>query len=865
MTVSTTMTPEIRLSRSVGGFSNTNLAPWFLTFDELVANLCKPMVGPKDGSYFVRGPTNGTAKRADEHITEANAVIIDGDKRMDPETGTIESGAPHPLLVHEVLRDEDITHCIYTSHSHGGDKGNRWRLVIPAQLGSDHRALLACVDHVLGILHRAGVFVAPAKENYSWSQPWYLPRVRDTGAEFLTYSHDGGEVLDVASIMAQWQKEAPRQPDLAPDTQRPKSAEGLIGHYVAEHGTPEKMAKRLEEAGYLLASAHTLNDAPCYRYLHPRSQTGQPGVLLYRARNGVWRVCSHHGDYDPLAEIDKKTGRPLAHDVFDLCRIFEHGKDLIKALKAIDPRPVIRVYGGSLRTNTNQAIRALGKQEPPVVFQRGSLLTRVAHLPEAAEVLGMTIPKGTATLVTLNPVDMRIRLADAAHFERSVKERGQVMWVDSDPPPPLAQAVLVATGEWDRIPLLVAVTESPIIRPDGCLCDQAGYDPTTRLYYEGGAPTLRLPERPDRHDAIRAAQFLLEPFSEFPFLDRQQDEAVVLAMLLTLVQRATLPLAPLFGISATAPGSGKGLLVEVCNMIARGRDAAIMPPPGGMDGEAETRKRITALLLQGVSSVLLDNWTSAIGGDSMNALLTSASWSDRILGQSQTVTLPARVTWIATGNNLTVRGDMVRRTLLAVINPQCERPEQREFTVKNLPEGVLRKRGDYLSALYTILRAYRLAGEPEKDGPTLGRFEAWSRAVAAPIRWLGWPDPTKSQDRLRADDPETLKLAALLAAWHRVFGSDNVTVADLIEAATHPDRVYGTPPRLVERKEDQVALREALEDAAGDRPGQVNRRKLGWYLRHFHGRVCDGKALFVDNSRRDVLRYRVGLAWAAVE
>lgn len=354
-------------------------------------------------------------------------------------------------------------------------------------------------------------------------------------------------------------------------------------------------------------------------------------------------------------------------------------------------------------------------------------------------------------------------------------------------------------------------------------------------------------------------------FAEFPFADRRQDEAVTLALLLTLIQRATLPLAPLFGVSATAPGSGKGLLVEVCNLIARGRDGAIMPPTTGLDGENETRKRITAILLRGVSSVLLDNWTGAIGGDSMNALLTSASWSDRVLGQSQTVTLPSRVTWAATGNNLTVRGDMVRRTLLAVIHPQCERPEQREFTIKNLTDLVLRQRGDYLGALFTILRAYRLAGDPEKDGPTLGRFEAWSRAVCAPIRWLGWPDPVKSQERLRADDPETAKLAALLRAWHQVFGGENVTVASLIEAATHPDRIYGTPPRMVETKEDQAALREALEDAAGDRPGQINRRRLGWYLRHFHGRVCDGLAFFVDNSRQNALRYRVGQAFGAAD
>ncbi len=739
-------------------------------------------------------------------------------------------------------------------------------MVIPAPLGSDHRALLACVDHVLGILHRAGVFVAPAKENYSWSQPWYLPRVRDTGAEFLTFAHDGGETLDVASIMAAWHKEAPRQPDVAPDTQRPKSAEGLIGHFVAEHGTPGQIAARLEGAGYSLASAHHLNGAPCYRYLHPRSQTRQPGVLLFKSRAGVWRVCSHHGDYDPLAAIDKQTGKVLAHDAFDVYRIFEHGGDLAKALKAIDPRPTIKVFGGSLEANVRQAIRALGEQRPPAVFQRGTLLSRVAHVRHNENpVHGVKVPLGTAHLVTLCPNDIRLRLARAAMWARSIKENGEALWVDTDPPLAVAHGVLAAVGEWGKIPSLLGVTEAPILRQDGSLLDRPGYDPETMLYYGGHAPALTVPSQPSRNEAIAAANYVLDVFSEFPFIDRRLDESVVLALLLTLVKRPVLDLAPLVGISATTPASGKGLLAEVCNLIVRGKDAALMPPTSGMDGENETRKRITSLLLQGFSAVTLDNWTSALGGDSLNTMLTSASWSDRVLGQSQAVTLPSRVTWTATGNNLAVRGDMVRRTLLAVINPACERPEQREFKRSNLTDYVLSNRAKLLSAVYTILRAYLQAGEPEREGPTLGRFENWSRAVAAPIRWLGWPDPIKTQDRLRADDPETLKLAALLSSWHRIFGGENVTVSSLIEAATHPERIYGTPPRVVQSREDQAALREALEDAAGDRPGMINRRKLGWYLRHFNGRVCNGLAFFVDNSRRDSLRFRVGQAYAPAD
>ena len=254
--------------------------------------------------------------------------------------------------------------------------------------------------------------------------------------------------------------------------------------------------------------------------------------------------------------------------------------------------------------------------------------------------------------------------------------------------------------------------------------------------------------------AQRAAAFLLEPFLEFPFVESRLDQAVLLAYLLTLTLRPQLPTAPLFCVSATTPGTGKGLLVEACNLLVRGRDAALMPAIQGANAEEETRKRITALLLQGVSSINLDNWTRPIGGEAMNALLTAGDWSDRVLGRSETVSLPARLTLAATGNNLSVRDDMTRRSLLIQLDAGVERPELRSFQEPNLTGMVIRRRSELLAALFTILKGYRQAGKPGMIERLLGRFEPWSMTVAAPLRWLGYPDPTDSQARLREADPE---------------------------------------------------------------------------------------------------------------
>jgi hypothetical protein len=61
------------------------------------------------------------------------------------------------------------------------------------------------------------------------------------------------------------------------------------------------------------------------------------------------------------------------------------------------------------------------------------------------------------------------------------------------------------------------------------------------------------------------------------------------------------------------------------------------------------------------------------------AVLTSAIYSDRVLGVSQKVSVPTASTWLLTGNSLEFVGDLTSRVLLSVLDPECEHPEARPF------------------------------------------------------------------------------------------------------------------------------------------------------------------------------------------
>jgi hypothetical protein len=531
---------------------------------------------------------------------------------------------------------------------------------------------------------------------------------------------------------------------------------------------------------------------------------------------------------------------------------FAHGQNTTYRFKPPNTcnKPEIHILGGSLSKNLDTTIEAVANVNPPTVYQRGQTLCRVAHLDEDAEIQGCSIPIGTANITRITKNRLTVEIAQAANWKRPGKTPGE--WEPSDPCPKVCGALLDSVGLWLGIPCLLGISEPPILKQDGSLISQAGYDETTRLYVEGRVPDIVLPSRPDLNTAQNAAKLLLAPFEEFPFVDAELDQSVLLAYLFTLAMRPQINTAPLFCVSATTPGTGKGLLIEIANLIVRGRDVSTMPPVQGSAGEEETRKRITALLSQGVASINLDNWTKPIGGESLNALLTATEWTDRILGRSESVTLPNRITLAATGNNLSVFGDMTRRSLLIQLDANVERPELREFKEKDLPGRVLKDRKNLLTALYTIMSAFQQAGSPGRDENMLGRFEAWSSAVCAPIRWLGYPDPLSSQERLRDEDPESDRLQVVLSNWWAVFGDSWTTASGLISLS---ENTFG-PNKDTHR----ANLIEALSEICTDGRGNMNQKTLGWFLRRFTGRVLNGYKLEKkprDSKSKHAHQYRV--------
>jgi hypothetical protein len=489
--------------------------------------------------------------------------------------------------------------------------------------------------------------------------------------------------------------------------------------------------------------------------------------------------------------------------------------------------PVIRVVAGRLHITTTEAESALIASGLPI-YQRGDGLVQPIIREVAASHGRMTLAAGLGEMNVYSMVDVMCATAEYERYDARSKD-----WIRINPPAQIAQTLLSRQGKW-HFPVIAGIVTTPTLRPDGTVLVAAGYDPATRLYHvkDDTLDLSTLPAKPTRADAERALRLLKGLLTEFPFVG-DVDRSVALSGIITPVIRGAISVAPLHVAKATTAGTGKSFLVDIISAIATGR---ICPVASAGEDPAETEKRLVGLLLAGYPVVSIDNCNGELGGDLLCQAIERPLVRVRALGRSDIFEIESRATIYATGNALRVSGDMVRRTIVATLDAQMERPELREFTGNPVGE-ILADRGWYVAACLTIAMAYQAAGYPDTL-PPLASFEDWSTLVRSALAWLGETDPCKSMETAREDDPELNTLREVLGLWQSDIGIglDNArTMRHVAErASTKAQTIIGEPTDFL-----CPDLRDVLLRIAGV-GGTINTRKLGNWLADHEGRIVGG-------------------------
>ena len=496
----------------------------------------------------------------------------------------------------------------------------------------------------------------------------------------------------------------------------------------------------------------------------------------------------------------------------------EHAPDLA------DGRPRIQQAAHAIPAVVTQALAALAAlPDGPRVLQRAGQLCVVAPAPPQAA--GLQRPPGAPRIQALDPPRLRYLLAHAAHWFTPTKSGSHAT---PDKPAAWLLETLLTLGTWEGIPPLTGLLSAPALRPDGTLLTTPGYDPPTGLYLVWPHDPPALPEPPTHAEAVTAAALLAEPFRDFPF-EAAHHRSAVLAALLSLLARYAVGHVPLFAIRATTRGSGKTLLADAISVIATGRPAAKMPPARDED---EERKRLLAIALAGDPLVVIDNVTGALGTPALDVALTSLTFKDRLLGTNETTEAPLDAVFLATGNQMTFRGDTARRVVPIDLLPDVERPEERtDFAHPKLLAYLSAQRPTLVAAALTLLRAYVVAGRPPQGLTPYGSFEAWSDLIRAALVWAGQPDPCLGRVGLEASSDEAYdSLAALLEAWHACYGDKPQTLKTVFRHLT-----------MYAEESDYQRLQEALDGFGdnGTHEKKVSLRHVGHALKKVEKRIIN--------------------------
>jgi hypothetical protein len=498
-----------------------------------------------------------------------------------------------------------------------------------------------------------------------------------------------------------------------------------------------------------------------------------------------------------------------------------------------DERPEIRM-SADLPGNIDAAVKALAKY--PNLYTRALSLAQIVDTtdPEAHD------RKGAPVLRPLPRPTLREMLVKVASWMRF--EPRSEGWKEAIPSDAIVQGV-ESRGYWPELRPIVGIVQTPFLRRDGTICERPGYDDATGFALVCRDTFPPVPEAPTQDDARRALASILDLFCDFPFID-EAARHVPVAALLTMLAMPALGGAntPAFLFEANTPGTGKGLTLDTVCILATGREV----PKSPWAHDEEMAKVLGAAALEGASVLAFDNISPEIpfGGAAIELVLTcSGQYKPRILGRSESPTLPWRAVVMGTGNNIVVRGDTRRRVLLCTQRSELENPETRDgFKYPHLRQEARARRSELVTAALTILRAHALAGRPAAGVRRLGSFEEWGSMVASAIAWAGGANVVDAMPKNNtSDDPVLSALRVLLEAWP-LFDP----VASGLRLGALADKLY--PPRRQGEPDEADGLghvREALEllaPARGGGPVRFDVRRLGYVLRAHRGRNLGGRA-----------------------
>jgi len=479
-------------------------------------------------------------------------------------------------------------------------------------------------------------------------------------------------------------------------------------------------------------------------------ELAQRGIGQGRAERIILAACEHRGDADI---VDRES-------VIENTYAKQDEGENIRGLSDTAARKALDGFLG----------RTLGKSGPPI-YVDGELSDCIDQIAAACREADppRLFRQGNAVVTT----------EGAATHDRVAVEADRIMTFvrrnkDGDPysvhPP--GELMKRFTASVPDLPELLGRWRVPILRPDGTIFAERGYDPVTKLWCDGwSGPSL---DGRSREFAAVCASAVLN-FVHAGQWEEPIDMLCWLAHVLTIAARPAIAgPVPAWIYTSPLPGSGKTTLAQVAGVIGGGCAGFTDP---SVKNEEELARRLDKHALS--PAVVLDNARGVFKSPVLEAATTGGMLAVRRLHVG-----PAEVPWrtvlSVTSNGAEIGRDWARRSLPVRLNGQ-RLAEDRD--VRSEAE----QRPELTACALAIVSSWLQSGQPYR-GQTLASFGEWSRIVNGALSWIGFPDVV-AETREAASDLVSVgddqgEMLDMIEAWTAQTGKEEFTSRDLWEAPT---------------------------------------------------------------------------------
>ena len=553
--------------------------------------------------------------------------------------------------------------------------------------------------------------------------------------------------------------------------------------WVATESTEEgitALAKACQRIGE--AAEGTRNDT-LFRQCVKLGDFGMMGLLtISDARRAVYAVVQNWPDpTKTLATIERAFGRAKAQKIVVVGP--DHMRMNDEAISALALNPTVYSIGDRLAVETSAALTSNAEE----------VRIRPLGAPSLREILSRSVS-----------------------YRRHDSKTGEYKPVHV---PDYTPSEILERGAWDGVRAVEGYSVVPVLRPDGSIVREAGYDEHTRLYM---ASTWDEP-LPNATDALALVRYLVK---DFPFAAECDFTAWVSACCTPLAMYQFSGPSPLHLFEASRKNSGKSFLASAASIVGAGRPATQEAAwPQGNDSELSKQLLSWAIELD-KPVVFFDNVDGEFSSAVLAGFLTSQDRrvSGRKLGLNQTFTGRLNTVFLVSANNPSVGTDLERRIVPCRLEPS-EDAGDRTYDVGDFLGWVRAHRRTLTLCMLAILQEgqRRIRDGVPVDGRTAHSFEGWARAVRDPLLAMGMVDPWTGSERLGLEEAEQAEDAAqslaetlLRPPVGRAFGWRSNDLIELLDPMTKPTvfRAY------VQRKFPR---------------GAVSSRALGYLLRGLAG------------------------------